>query len=1568
MKFFGEVARQIDEILAPKTVFDAGCAIGFLVECLRGRGIEAYGRDFSSYAISQVPAGLQAFCECDTLVNPIEGTYDLVTCIEVLEHMSEEDGRRAIANLCAAGSRILFSSSPRDFAEPTHINVQPPLYWMQLFAEHGFGPRAEFDGSFLCPWAILFERRAEAPTQSELEAQARLILARLERADRNASDDGQRRELLGRVEAGLAEVKSIVLSDVETRASAEQRLHAQRQMFDRLDATLKAVDGNVQRCIGQVRSLEAERDQLLATLELQSSRAKLERSEAEIAALRGRIDKLDRRRWSRFWKKLRPKSRSRRGRPAPLTAEEALIEASGLFDAAWYAERYADVPRHPEAALRHFFSHGAGERRDPNPEFSTKWYLETYPHAVASGLHPLLHYIEIGSRSGLKPSPDFDPAWYRKTYPDTVKGGFEPLQHYLSNGKSEGRRRNATDNSRDVAEAMIERVKEPAALNQMALFITHAPAGAIKPHVALYINALKGAGLGVVLIVVADCGDEVDASALVDQVDGLFIRENGGYDFAAWAHVAGLVDLTRTTLLCLVNDSLMGPFSEAALAALMARARASDAELVGMTDNYEFKHHLQSYFLIGKGAGAQTLKAFLDDVRWLDDKQEVIMAYEIQLLDYFESLGKRGAALFPSQATENRTLGEWRELIDEGFPFVKMAVLQTLEPREWRPVLEAQGFDCDIAAGSLAVIRQGREASQREAGSGNSREELQAMNGALIAQVHELTAKRGEAASRVAELENELSKARKRPWKLVVSKMKFRLYKWLGSGKLPLSPRKAAKYALRARRYDPYRSNTQQRAVAPVSSSAMAGSARIYDGRRAADAAKPNVLVVSHQASRTGAPILALNIGEQLSSRYNVTFMCLTGGELIEDFCEVAVKVVDANLHSMESADYDSLIARLANDGAFSFAIVNSVECHAVLKPLHENAVPTVALLHEFSSYTVKKTAFPEAVRWADETVFSTRLTLENAFENNLLDFTPRLHVAPQGKCRIPSPPTSDAARTAEQNRLRQMLAPPGDRRAFVVLGAGTVEIRKGVDLFIEIATRVLSMPGAEHARFAWIGAGYAPERDYAYSVYLRDQLLRAGIENRVAILPATSEIEYAYELSDALLLPSRLDPLPNVGIDALSRGMPVLCFKEATGIADLLSEAGLEDECTADYIDTADMAAKLAALARSDELYQSVARRTKTYADSAIDIARYVSTIEALAVRARARAQNRAADAETIARSDAFRADFFGSGPISGKAGHEVANAYIERLGLVGAARKPEPGFNPFIYAESPESGYDGTSDAYADFLRKDRPAGPWLLPVLNGGVDAAAPARASALRSALHIHAYFTDGLAAVAQRLLANQTQPDLFISVGESADVASVKRVFDTYRGRVEIRHTPNMGRDIGPFLTAFGARLVAEYDVVGHIHIKKSSQLGDAAFVAAWSDFLLENVLGGSRGGRMLDRIMERFETDARVGLIYPDDPHIFGWTRNLRKAERIAARMGHTSLPKVINFPIGTMFWMRADVLRPFVELGLDWSDYPPEPLRDDGTDLHALERLFAVIPTLRGWDSVVTNIKGVTR
>jgi 2-polyprenyl-3-methyl-5-hydroxy-6-metoxy-1,4-benzoquinol methylase len=155
--FWGHIADCIIDSFEPSTALDVGCALGMLTGALRARKVDAYGIDISEYAIGQAPKWLRPFLSLRAATEPIEARYDLITCIEVLEHLGTEDARLAITNICQATNLVLFSSTPDDHDEPTHCNVQPPEYWRAEFAKHGFKP-CDKDVSFISSQAEAFYR------------------------------------------------------------------------------------------------------------------------------------------------------------------------------------------------------------------------------------------------------------------------------------------------------------------------------------------------------------------------------------------------------------------------------------------------------------------------------------------------------------------------------------------------------------------------------------------------------------------------------------------------------------------------------------------------------------------------------------------------------------------------------------------------------------------------------------------------------------------------------------------------------------------------------------------------------------------------------------------------------------------------------------------------------------------------------------------------------------------------------------------------------------------------------------------------------------------------------------------------------------------------------------------------------------------------------------------------------------------------------------------------------------------------------------------------------------------
>lgn len=81
-----------------------------------------------------------------------------------------------------------------------------------------------------------------------------------------------------------------------------------------------------------------------------------------------------------------------------MKADEAvqLVEASILFDANWYVERYPDVKAAKMSPAAHYCKYGWQMLRDPSSQFSTVEYLSSYKDI--KNINPLVHYLKYGKK------------------------------------------------------------------------------------------------------------------------------------------------------------------------------------------------------------------------------------------------------------------------------------------------------------------------------------------------------------------------------------------------------------------------------------------------------------------------------------------------------------------------------------------------------------------------------------------------------------------------------------------------------------------------------------------------------------------------------------------------------------------------------------------------------------------------------------------------------------------------------------------------------------------------------------------------------------------------------------------------------------------------------------------------------------------------------------------------------------------------------------------------------------------------------------------------------------------
>jgi glycosyltransferase involved in cell wall biosynthesis len=665
------------------------------------------------------------------------------------------------------------------------------------------------------------------------------------------------------------------------------------------------------------------------------------------------------------------------------------------------------------------------------------------------------------------------------------------------------------------------------------------------------------------------------------------------------------------------------------------------------------------------------------------------------------------------------------------------------------------------------------------------------------------------------------------------------------------------------------------------------------------------------------------------------------------DACDVLIGPYQLDVRN--SIAMGVLVPKICERYRIDFALVNSIESRSVLQALAENFVPSVLMVHEFSAYTRPRDAFGSALRWAGRVVFPAKLVRDNAITNETKTAIALSEVVPQGKSAIPvlAGRNSDVSE-CRLKFVRAVGLDGRDRRPFLVLGAGTVHYRKGVDLFIATAAELKRLDPTTDIVMAWVGHGYKPETDLQYSTYIYEQIERAELGNRFAMVGELEDMEPVYALSDLFFLSSRLDPLPNVAIDSMLHGKPTLCFDRATGIAE--------------FLDVGAAARQILDLYHSPDQLVALSNSARHFAEHRFDRGAYVARLIELGEELSDATRQEQKDCDFLTGTADFAADYFGAPEWEQQTRVEAIRQFVRSWRSGTATRKPAPGFNPSLYAQQHQIGVE---NPFAHFIRAGRPTGAWIQRLINvgaPGVDAG-----PAPKCALHIHAFYPELVPGILARLGNNKLACDVFISVPSESAADAVRASLTAFsKGRIEIEVVQNRGRDIGPFLTQFASRL-EQYDVVGHVHTKKSLDLRNPEFVENWVQFLLENLLGGLHASA--DAILGRFRTEPDLGIVYADDPHLQGWSENRPFAEPLAQRMGLEKLPDGdFSFPVGTMFWARPRALKPLFGLGLDWTDYPEEPLPYDGSILHAIERLLPLVVQAQGFSSAVTFAPGLTR
>ena len=313
------------------------------------------------------------------------------------------------------------------------------------------------------------------------------------------------------------------------------------------------------------------------------------------------------------------------------------------------------------------------------------------------------------------------------------------------------------------------------------------------------------------------------------------------------------------------------------------------------------------------------------------------------------------------------------------------------------------------------------------------------------------------------------------------------------------------------------------------------------------------LLFITHDASRTGAPMLLLNLLRWFAAHkkedYDISVMCVEDGELLEEYKHYATTILFKKKHQSKSR----IVAKVLNkwhikkqlqslkkeswDLIFSNTIVNG----KMLELLKRTQVPVITYVHELQfsiELFLKRGQVQGTLKNADYYLCGSKLVQQTLINQYHVKSTQTKVVNSFVEFK------SNQKEEFLSSQLKKELDIPED--ALVVGMMGSFIWRKGADFFIETAKKLQS----EQIYFIWVGAN-----NPKYIAEFQYDLEQLNCTLKLKLIPPSKEYKKYFNMIDDFYLSSREDPYPMVMVEASSFGIPILCFENTGGAQEFIDE-----------------------------------------------------------------------------------------------------------------------------------------------------------------------------------------------------------------------------------------------------------------------------------------------------------------------------------------------------------------------------------------------------------------------------